>query len=145
MQGRSLVPLLRGDAPADWRTSIYYRYYHDPGDHNTAAHLGVRTATHKLIYYWKKDTYELFDLTKDPTEQKNLLFAEANDPAIAAKFSELKSEISRLQNEYHDKGQFAEPLSRPTSSVDGPYDHKKAVGRKTLTEAITLSRETLQP
>jgi arylsulfatase A-like enzyme len=23
---------------ADWRTSIYYRYYHDPGHHNTMAH-----------------------------------------------------------------------------------------------------------
>ncbi len=64
MQGRSLVPLLRGESPADWRTAVYYRYYHDPGDHNTAAHLGVRTATHKLIYYWKKDAYEMFDLTK---------------------------------------------------------------------------------
>ena len=50
MQGRSLVPLLHGQTPADWRTSIYYRYYHDPGNHNTAAHYGVRTATHKLIF-----------------------------------------------------------------------------------------------
>ena len=54
MQGRSIAPLLRGESPADWRNSVYYRYYHDPGNHNTAAHLGVRTATHKLIYYWKK-------------------------------------------------------------------------------------------
>jgi hypothetical protein len=58
--------------PADWRTSVYYRYYHDPGHHNTVAHLGVRTATHKLIHYWKQDAYELFDLTADPTEQRNL-------------------------------------------------------------------------
>ena len=35
MQGRSLAPLLRGETPADWRTSVYYRYYHDPGHHNT--------------------------------------------------------------------------------------------------------------
>ena len=62
MQGRSLVPVLRGRTPADWRTSMYYRYYHDPGDHNTRAHYGVRTRTHKLIYYWKKDQWELFDL-----------------------------------------------------------------------------------
>ena len=38
MQGRSLVPVLRGHVPAGWRTSMYYRYYHDPGDHNTRAH-----------------------------------------------------------------------------------------------------------
>ena len=64
MQGRSLLPVLRGRTPADWRTSMYYRYYHDPGDHNTRAHYGVRTRTHKLIYFWKKDQWELFDLVQ---------------------------------------------------------------------------------
>jgi hypothetical protein len=51
---------------------MYYRYYHDPGDHNTRAHYGVRTATHKLIYFWKKDQWELFDLVNDPRELHNL-------------------------------------------------------------------------
>lgn len=51
MQGHSLAPLLRGESPENWRTSVYYRYYHDPGHHNTAAHFGIRTLTHKLIYY----------------------------------------------------------------------------------------------
>ena len=66
MQGRSLVPLLKGERPADWRTSWYYRYYHDPGDHNTRAHYGVRTDTHKLIYFWKKDQWEMYDLVEGP-------------------------------------------------------------------------------
>jgi arylsulfatase A-like enzyme len=141
MQGRSLVPLLRGEAPADWRTSFYYRYYHDPGHHNTAAHLGVRTATHKLIYYWKKNTYELFDLTKDPTEQHNLLYAkaEARQPAVAAKFKELKAEIARLQKEFKDDGQYAEPATWPKTSVDGPFDAYAPIGVKTVTEAITFT------
>ena len=76
MQGRSLIPILKGNTPADWRRSVYYRYYHDPGHHNTRAHYGVRTETHKLIYYWRKDAYEMFDLTKDPLEQVNLLYGE---------------------------------------------------------------------
>ena len=46
MQGRSLVPLFRGEVPGDWRKSMYYRYYHDPGHHNTRAQIGVRTLTH---------------------------------------------------------------------------------------------------
>ena len=65
-QPHALVSVLRGRTPANWRTSMYYRYYHDPGDHNTRAHYGVRTMTHKLIYFWKKDQWELFDLRSDP-------------------------------------------------------------------------------
>jgi hypothetical protein len=45
---------------------MYYRHYHDPGDHNTRAHYGVRTETHKLIYFWKRDYWECYDLVKDP-------------------------------------------------------------------------------
>ena len=111
MQGRSLAPLLHGESPADWRKTLYYRYYHSPGHHNTAAHYGVRSATHKLIHYWKKDAYELFDLTKDPTEQHNLLFSEddAKKPEVAKVFADLKAEIARLQKEFKDDGQYADP------------------------------------
>jgi arylsulfatase A-like enzyme len=141
MQGRSLVQLLRGESPADWRTAVYYRYYHDPGDHNTAAHLGVRTATHKLIYYWKKDAYEMFDLTKDPSEQRNLLYDNGakKEPTIAPKFAELKAEIARLQKEYKDDGQYADPATWPKGSAYGPFDQYQPIGRKTVAEAIAAS------
>jgi arylsulfatase A-like enzyme len=141
MQGRSLVPLLRGEKPAGWRTSIYYRYYHDPGHHNTAAHLGVRTATHKLIHYWKTDAYEMFDLTKDPAEQHNLLHsaADATKPEVAAKFAELKAEIARLQKEYKDDGQYADPATWPKGGVDGGFESYQPSGVKTVAEAIAAS------
>lgn len=141
MQGRSLAPLLRGDTPRDWRTSVYYRYYHDPGHHNTAAHLGVRTATHKLIYYWKQDAYEMFDLAKDPTEQRNLLYTPTDPakPEIAAKFAELKAEIARLQREFKDDGQYADPATWPKGGSDGPFEGKEPTGIKTVAEAITLT------
>ena len=142
MQGRSLVPLLRGEHPDDWRTSVYYRYYHDPGHHNTRAHLGVRTGTHKLIYYWTKDAYELFDLVADPTEQHNLLFDKAEDPEVSAKFSELKAEIARLQKEFKDDGQYADPATWPKTGSDGPFDDKTPLGTKTISEAIQLSKRS---
>ena len=141
MQGRSLAPILRGESPADWRKSVYYRYYHDPGHHNTAAHLGVRTETHKLIYYWKLNAYEMFDLKNDPTEQHNLLFAEdeSKKPEVAAKFTELKAEIARLQKEYKDDGQFADPATWPNDGSDGPFDDKKPTGKKTIAEAMAAA------
>jgi arylsulfatase A-like enzyme len=139
MQGRSLAPLLKGEAPADWPKSFYYRYYHDPGHHNTVAHLGVRTQTHKLIHYWKQDAYEMFDLEKDPAEQHNLLYTEADaqKPEVAAKFKELKAEIARLQKQYKDDGQFADPATWPKTSADGPFDDKQPIGTKTVSEAVS--------
>jgi arylsulfatase A-like enzyme len=141
MQGQSLAPILRGESPADWRTSVYYRYYHDPGHHNTVAHLGVRTATHKLIHYWKQDAYEMFDIVNDPTEQNNLLFSEAsrNTPEVTAKFAELKAEIARLQKQYKDDGQFADPATWPKGGSDGPFDDKKPAGNKSVAEAMQLT------
>jgi arylsulfatase A-like enzyme len=107
MQGRSLLPLLRGERPADWRTSWYYRYYHDPGHHKTAAHYGVRTETHKLIYFWKKDQWEMYDLVRDPHEQRNLY----SDPAQAETVARLKEELFRLKRELQDDDQFADVAS----------------------------------
>ena len=133
MQGRSLVPLLRGEAPADWRASMYYRYYHDPGDHNTRAHYGVRTATHKLIYFWKKEAWEMFDLVADPSELRNI----ADDPAQAGKLAELKAELLRLKREFRDEDQFGAEI--PANGVDGVFQDKKTLGKKTVSEAIAMS------
>lgn len=118
MQGRSLLPILNGTPPTDWRTSMYYRYYHDPGDHNTRAHLGVRTMTHKLIHYWKKDQWEMFDLTKDPQELRNLYA----DPAQQATVQQLKAELARLKKELGDEDQFGDQKDWPKSGVDGPVE-----------------------
>ena len=143
MQGRSIAPLLRGESPEDWRQTFYYRYYHSPGHHNTAAHYGVRTKTHKLIYYWDKDAYELFDLKADPDEQHNLLFSmeDSSKPQVKKLFNELKAEITRLQKEYHDDGQYAHPADWPQGSADGPWNAYQPIGQKSVAEAIALSAE----
>jgi arylsulfatase A-like enzyme len=114
MQGRSLLPLIRGQQPANWRTAMYYRYYHDPGDHNTRAHYGVRTDTHKLIYYWKKNQWELFDLVNDPQEMNNI-YGQPGQEGITA---ELKAELQRLKREAKDDDQFAD--TQFPNGVDGP-------------------------
>ncbi len=114
MQGRSLRPVLRGRTPTDWRQSMYYRYYHDPGDHNTRAHSGVRTRTHKLIYFWKKDQWELFDLVTDPYELHNLY----GQPGTERLTATLKAELARLKRELRDDDQLAD--RQLPNGVDGP-------------------------
>jgi arylsulfatase A-like enzyme len=114
MQGRSVMAVVGGRTPADWRTSMYYRYYHDPGDHNTRAHYGVRTRTHKLIYFWKKAQWELFDLVNDPYELHNL-YGEPGQDALTAR---LKTELARLKREVRDDDQLAN--EQLPNGVDGP-------------------------
>ncbi len=114
MQGRSLLPVLRGRTPTDWRTSMYYRYYHDPGDHNTRAHYGVRTRTHKLIYFWKKDQWELFDLVTDPFELHNLYGQPGHEALTAA----MKTELAKVKQAVGDEDQLAN--EQIPNGVDGP-------------------------
>jgi arylsulfatase A-like enzyme len=107
MQGRSFLPLLEGKRVKDWRTSMYYRYYH-PGDHNVAAHYGIRTERYKLIYYNKLDQWELFDLKSDPREIKNVYA----DPGHREIVKRLKDELYRLKKQLKDNDQFADNLPK---------------------------------
>ena len=100
---------------------MYYRYYHDPGDHNTRAHYGVRTETHKLIYFWKKDQWECYDLVKDPDELHNIYNDPATQPVVAA----LKAELLPLKKELKDDDQFADQQPASTSYVAAPPPKKK--------------------
>jgi arylsulfatase A-like enzyme len=96
MQGRSFVPLLDGKAPPDWRTSMYYRYY--LSHFATEPHYGVRTQTHKLIYFDRLKQWELFDLEQDPLELNNVY----GNPAYADLAKQLHAELLRLQQKYRD-------------------------------------------
>jgi arylsulfatase A-like enzyme len=114
MQGRSFLPLLKGERPADWRTAMYYRYYHYPMHHRVQPHYGVRTGSHKLIYFNKINQWELYDLEKDPHELKNVYA----DPAYADTVKRLKAEMYRLKRELKDNDQFEKEL--PRDNVDAP-------------------------
>ncbi|HZO84773.1 MAG TPA: sulfatase/phosphatase domain-containing protein [Verrucomicrobiae bacterium] len=102
MQGRSIAPLLRGKEPSNWRTSMYYRYYHYPQHHRVQPHYGVRTERHKLIYFNKLDEWELYDLKKDPFETNNIYSISSS----AGLIKKLKTELFRLKKELKDEDQF---------------------------------------
>jgi arylsulfatase A-like enzyme len=101
VQGRSFVSLLHGRAPKDWRTTMYYRYYHYPGDHRVQQHYGVRSERYKLIYFNRLDQWEFYDLKRDPHELKNV-YADAK---YADEVKKLKAEMNRLRTELNDRDQ----------------------------------------
>ena len=97
IQGRSLVPVLKGncEAPADWRDAIYYAYYENGSVHNVPKHDGVRTTRHKLMYFPRTREWNLFDLEKDPQE----LTSYHDSPEYA-------SVLRGLKQRYHDLRSF---------------------------------------
>ncbi len=99
MQGVSLLPVLKGEEPADWRKSVYYRFYENNDDHAASKHYGVRTERYKLIRFCGPvNAWELYDLQEDPSEMKNLY----SDPAYVGVVTEMKAELTRLQTQYKD-------------------------------------------
>ncbi|MEC9476281.1 MAG: sulfatase [Planctomycetota bacterium] len=121
MQGLSLVPLLLGNKPADWRDSLYYQYYEYHGDRGTAhmvrRHRGVCTDRYKLIHFYNIGEWELFDLQKDPKEMNNV----ASDPAYATIRSDLTTKLEQLAAQYQV----------PDDSGSVPYDPHGLIKAKT--------------
>jgi arylsulfatase A-like enzyme len=95
MQGRSLLPILQGQTPEDWRTSLYYHYYEYPVPHRVRPHYGVITDRYKLVHYYKPDVdeWELLDREADPLEVKDFY----RDPKYAETVKELHAEVERLR------------------------------------------------
>ena len=120
MQGRSLVPLLKGQTPPDWRKSFYYHYYEHPGAHNVARHYGVVTDRYKLVHFYEPafNYWELFDLEKDPHELRSVY----GQPAYAGTQQELAAELARLRAE------LKVPASDPPETI--PAQRPGGGGRK---------------
>ena len=101
MDGKSLLPILKGHKPDEWRDSIYYHYYHN-GAYNLPKIEAARSDRYKLVRYYdhKKfdfgEQWELFDLQKDPTEQQSVY---AN-PEYASILEEMQHELSKLRDQY---------------------------------------------
>ena len=97
MQGKSLLPLLAGNTPSDWRTSFYYHYYEYPAPHRVRPHYGVVTDRYKLVHFYAPDVdyWELYDREKDPSEMRSFY----GNPEYEKVTAELKDEVKRLRTE----------------------------------------------
>ena len=99
MQGASMVPLLKGETPGNWRTAHYYHYYEYPAVHSVKRHYGISTKRYKLIhFYYDIDEWELYDLEKDPKEMQNVY----DDPSYLPVRVELHKELKEIREKYKD-------------------------------------------
>jgi arylsulfatase A-like enzyme len=95
MHGISLLPLATGQS-ANRERDLYYHFYENPGFHGVPRHYGVRTERYKLIYYYRNDDWELFDLVEDPTDQLNLYHEAGYEKVI----DDLKLRLAALRSRY---------------------------------------------
>jgi arylsulfatase A-like enzyme len=104
MQGVSFLPLLDAKkgatAKATWRKAMYYHYYEYPQPHHVYPHFGIRTEKYMMVrFYGPSDSWELYDLDKDPHELKNL-YGEA---VYRKTEEELRVQLKALIRQYDDK------------------------------------------
>jgi arylsulfatase A-like enzyme len=97
MQGKSLVPLLKGKQKGDVHEALYYHFYENL-EHKVAKHIGVRTNRYKLIYFYENREWELYDLSKDQNEMKNVY----SDPAYKKVVESMKEKLKQLKAQYRD-------------------------------------------
>ena len=155
MQGRSLVPLLKGEQPADWRTSFYYHYYEGPpAEHAVAEHYGVTDGRFKLIHYYKLDQWELFDLVNDPDEMQSVY----GQPDYAAPRQRLLDELKRLRSQLdvtsddptdgdskvHAEGGVNGPKSRRAQRVEERQE-RRIERRAKIVPSESVSPDSLSP
>jgi arylsulfatase A-like enzyme len=114
MQGLSILPLLEGKTPSNWRKALYYHYYEFPGEHNVRRHEGVSEKRFKLIRFYgenykvkdpkteemvqlpPEDEWEFYDLQNDPNEMKN----QYNNPEFSGEIERMKKELNELKKKY---------------------------------------------
>ncbi len=90
--------LLQNGKVKDWRKALYYHYYEK--SFGATAHYGIRTERYKLIHFYDPgNSWELFDLKKDPNEMHNVY----SDPAYRDTVAKLKEQLNS----------FAAPIQRP--------------------------------
>lgn len=113
IQGVSLMPLLRGEKPANWRDALYYHYYEFPAEHMVNKHYGVRDDRYKLIHFYKApatgsgvDQWELYDLLTDPHEMHNIYGQPGTEEITARMIDKLRQQ----QEQYDDPIRFTYPI-----------------------------------
>jgi N-acetylglucosamine-6-sulfatase len=104
VQGRSLVPLLRGE-PQGWRESLlveFYTYENPMPWLVDMDYRAVRTDRYKYVHWMQHpDLDELYDLEADPYEMRNLV----HDPSAAGLRRDLRTRLGVLVLEAMGLGQ----------------------------------------
>jgi len=111
VDGRSLVPLLTGQAPTNWPDETLFHFRHDTSQDTPPTFWAIRTLRYKYIETPDSGEVELYDLNSDPYEVQSV----AGQPAYAQEQANLRQRLDALRNESPHGSAAPE-----TSISDGP-------------------------
>jgi len=143
MQGKSFKKICEENVePKDWKQAAYYRYWMHMAHHDNPGHVGIRTKTHKLIFYYgckyngslqTPPAWELYDLERDPQETVN----QYDNPEYAAMVKTLKQQLAELRQTVGDDGSHH---PKAESVVQEFWDYSESDRKK----AIAISADYLK-
>jgi len=98
VQGKSMLPQLK-DKNSIGRKVMFYHYYEN-GEHSVSPHFGIRTSRYKLIRFYKRvNSWELFDLQKDPKELNSLYGVPGYEKITAQMKKQLDEQIANYEDQ----------------------------------------------
>ena len=131
MQGASLVPILKGNTPDDWRTTHYYHYYEYPGWHMVHRHEGVYDGRYKLMNFYEIKEWELYDMQTDPHEMVN----QYDNPEYADVVKRLHKELDALREKYEVPENAIQDLTNLDMHYHSDSIRARGLARKAALEA----------
>ena len=148
IQGSSFRTLCQtGTEPEGWKQEAYYRYWMHIAHHDVPAHLGIRTKTFKLTYYYGMDFrdrgkprtppgWELYDLTNDPQELNNVI----DDPSYADTVVRLKQRLAEKRVSIGDNGDESAEVEAVIQDF-WDYDRRDRAEADDIAQAYLTSRQ----
>lgn len=113
IDGRSLVPALRGQSMGERPLFWHYPHYGNQGGEPSAI---VRNGDWKLIHYYEDQRNELYNLAQDPGEQQDL--AKSEGERVPLMLRQLKTWLEQVgavypsQNKNYDSDAYADSLGQ---------------------------------
>ncbi len=116
-QGRSLLPVMHGETPVDWRTDFLFEHLFER--HNIPKSEGVRNERWTYIRWFEQQPVveELYDHQTDFEQTRNLI----KDERYAKVLAELRRRTDQLRDEY---GGPYQPRPKPQPSGARPKPRK---------------------
>ncbi len=146
MQGKSFKSICEtGTEPDGWKQEAYYRYWMHMEHHDNPGQVGIRTKTHKLIFYYGADYeggyrtpagWELYDLKNDPEETVN----QYDNPEFAPVVKELKERLAALRKNIGDDGSHF-PKTEAVLQENWDYDEADRAKAAEISHEFLKTRE----